>query len=750
MAACRPILILLLSLPSLALAQDEETPLKLKLSSELTMQKLAKDDSSRALPWIMDADRVQTLDGRYIEATGNVAIRSLRDHVEADWLRYDKQEDEVKALGHVSLSRDEDSLSGSDLQLKITDRIGVMNNLSYEIARINGRKGRGQANALKFEGRDRYSLQDSTYTTCPAGQDDWLFRAKELNLDYEKNIGSARQVKLEYLGTPILYAPWVDFSLDNHRKSGLLTPSYGASDKRGLELSTPWYWNIAPNRDATITPRIMTRRGLQVTGEYRYLEPAYNGSLQLELLPRDSDSGELRYHTLVSHQQQLSPRLSGQILLEEVSDDSYFSDLSSQISDTSRVNLPRDLSLFYNGGWWNAQGRLQSYQTLQDPNLITPAAVPYQRLPQILLTGSRTDLPFGAKFELNGEFVRFEHSESNKAEGSRLFLYPSLSMPKESSYGYLNPKLGWHYSQYDLDRNPDSPSVLSDTRSLPIFSVEGGLVMEREWSWLGQAYTQTLEPRAYYVYIPYKDQSGLPVFDSGPADLSLTRLFSENQFVGVDRINDANQLTMAVTSRILEPLSGLERLRVTLGQRFYFEDQRVTLPGVVASGSNVTDLLALVSGQITEDWRLDSGLQYNPDDDALVRASLGATYQLGPGRRVNMDLRYINEDYSAGINQLDVSWQWPIKPKWYSLGRVNYSFLDNTLVEGLLGLEYNAGCWMVRGVAQRLVTATGETSNAFYLQLELSGLTSLGPNPLDVLKRNITGYQKSDEIDQTE
>ncbi len=750
MAARRLILSLFIGLPSLAAAMDNDPPLILKRSDSLSILVQAKEQKDRPLPWIMDADRIQSLDGRYVEASGNVVIRSLRDKVEADWLRYDKEEDTLNAQGQVTLSREEDSLTGKNLQLRITDRIGSMNELSYQIAQIRGRNGRGTASLLKFDGRDRYSLHDSTYTTCPAGQDDWLFKTRELNLDYTRNIGSARQVSLEFQGTPILYVPWVDFSLDNSRKTGLLTPSYGASDKRGLELSTPWYWNIAPNRDATITPRLMSRRGLEVTGEYRYLEPDYVGELALSILPEDNVTGEMRHHAQIKHSQRLGPRLTGQILIEDVSDDSYFSDLSSQISETSRVNLPRDLALNYSGDWWYAQARLQGYQTLQDPNVATPAAIPYQRLPQFTLAGSRTDLPYGMKLDLQGEFVRFDHDQSSKAVGNRLHFYPSLSLPLERTYGYLTPKLGWQYSYYDLDRNPDAPQVLSESRSLPILSIDSGLVMERDWSWLGRHYTQTLEPRVYYVNIPHQDQSGLPVFDSGAADLSLTRLFSENQFVGVDRINDANQLTMAVTSRIIEPESGLERLRVTLGQRYYFEDQRVTFPGVVASGSNVTDLLAQISGQITAQWRLDSGLQYNPDDDALVRASLGATYQPGPGRRLNMDFRYINEDYAAGVNQMDLSWQWPLKPRWYSLGRVNYSFLDDTLVEGLLGLEYNAGCWMVRGVAQRLVTATGETSNAFYLQLELSGLASLGPNPLDVLQRNITGYQKSDEIEQPE
>jgi LPS-assembly protein len=744
---------LALSLVALALAggvaRADDPPVRLKLSQSLLSLESAKaaPTEKRELPMVIDADRLQSQDKRYVEAIGNVRARDLRNRFEADWLRYDKDTDELTARGHIMVAREEDTLHGEDLKLRIDDRIGSMNSLTFEIARIKGRKGYGTAESLRFQGRDRYALSNATFSTCPADQQDWVLRARQLDLDYTNEVGSAHDVRVEYLGTPILYTPWVDFSLNDSRKSGFLSPSYGVSDKRGLELSVPWYWNISPDQDATLGARLMTRRGLELEGEYRYLAPTYKGQMAMTLLPNDRLTGEMRYHAALTHEQQLSPRVGARLTFEDVSDNTYFSDLTSQITQTSLVNLPRDAALSYNGGWWNALARVQGYQTLQDPAQPNLALEPYRRLPQILLNANRGDLPHGLKFDMSGEFVRFEHSDTAKAEGNRLHLYPSLSLPLETNYGYLTPKIGWDFTQYDLDRNPAAPQTLSKSRSLPILSVDTGVIMERDWNWRGKDYTVTLEPRAYYVAIPYEDQSGLPVFDSGSADLSLTRLFSENQFVGIDRVNDANQITLAVTSRFIEPETGLERLRVTLGQRYYFEDQRVALPGFVPSGSNITDLLAQVSGQITDQWWVASSLQLNPDDGALVRANLGATYQVGPGRRINADLRFINNDYAPGLNQFDISWQWPIKQRWYSMGRINYSFRDSTLVEGLLGFEYNAGCWMWRGVAQRLVTATGETSNAFYLQLELDGLTALGPNPLDVLKRNISGYLKSDEIE---
>jgi len=289
--------------------------------------------------------------------------------------------------------------------------------------------------------------------------------------------------------------------------------------------------------------------------------------------------------------------------------------------------------------------------------------------------------------------------------------------------------------------------ALRITRNVPIASLDSGLFFERDFAWRDSNFRQTLEPRAYYLFVPYRAQDDIPNFDSGVADLSLAQLFSENQFVGIDRVNDANQLTLAVTSRFIDSGSGIERLQFTLGQRYYFNDQRVVLPGGTPRGSNLTDLLIQASGQLTEHLRLGTGLQYNPDNAEWARANAGAQYQQGPGKVVNLDLRYINQNYGDPVRQVDLSWQWPLRPKWYNVGRLNYSFEESRMVEALLGFEYNAGCWSLRGVAQTLATGSEESSRAFYLQLELRGLTRLGVSPLDLLQRSISGYRKSDEID---
>jgi LPS-assembly protein len=708
---------------------------------------------TRQGPVFFDADTVSGQQEDHILAEGNVCVRTQEDTIRADWLRYDPNTDIADAKGKVQLQHGGNRLDTDRLHLKVTDRVGEAEPAHFTLVGPKGLPARADASKLHFEGPNQYRLEESSFTSCPVNNDDWYLRSSDLNLDFDHSIGKAHHVRVEYLGVPILYAPAIDFSLNDNRKSGFLSPSIGVSDKRGLEVIAPWYWNIAPNQDATFSPRFMTSRGTQLGMEYRYLEPGYQGTLEVEAMPHDSQTGTGRYRELFDHKQQFSPTLSGTVHVEDVSDDTYFTDLSSLVSQTAIQNLPREATLSYNGGWWNVLGRVQAYQTLQDP--AAPIPLPYRRLPQIVLNADKDYLHNGLlHFNFAGELVRFDHDQNSMATGDRFNAYPSLAMNLERSYGYIRPKLGWELTQYHLDRNPSYPDTLSATRSLPIFSLDSGVYLDRNMNWRGNAYLQTLEPRLYYVRIPYRDQTDLPVFDSGMGDPLQPQLYTENQFIGVDRINDANQLTVGVTSRFMEADSGLERLQVTLGQRFYFKEQQVVMPGYSARGSNVTNLLGLVSGQLTERVRIRSGFQYNSQDHQLAQASLGGAYQPAPGKLINAEYRYTNSlygtvlnPYGTAVNQIDLSWQWPIKSKWYSLGRFNYSVHDHRLTDGLVGLEYNAGCWSLRTVMQKLVTTAQTSSNIFFLQLELRGLTRLGPNPLDVLKHSIPGYTKSDELE---
>jgi LPS-assembly protein len=688
-------------------------------------------------PLFVAADRVEAQGKKIVEAWGSVEARRGPDRVFADYLRYDMELDEVQARGGIRLQRPDLSASGDTLTLRIAERVGRLDNLSYEIpSKVVGvGPGRGEAAALNFQGPERYALEQSSYTTCPAGGEDWHINASELAIDRTRNVGSARHAWVEFLGVPFLYSPWLDFSLTQERKSGVLAPSLGTTDKSGIDVTVPYYLNLAPNMDATLIPRLMSKRGLQLGGEYRYLARNFGGEARLEYLARDQQTNDTRFAYAIAHQHRLSERLTGYFNLQHVSDDNYFRDLSNQINLTSQTILPKEGGLAYTGEWFSLGARAQKYQTLQDP--LAPVTPPYDRLPQITLAAKR-DVAHGFNLDGRAEYIYFEHPTPTQTDGQRLVVHPGVNWAWETPYAFVRPRAGVHFTRYALDRTVADDDI---TRTLPTFSLDSGLTFERPFTFGDLGLLQTLEPRAYYVYIPYQDQSAIPVFDSAATDLSFMQMFTENQFSGDDRINDANQVTLALTSRFLEAGSGLERLRATIGQRFYFSQQRVTLPGTTARTHASTDLLLSLAGQITPALRLSTDMQYDSAISTTVKSNLSARYQPGPGRVLNASYRFIDNS----VEQIDLSTQWPLTSRWWGLARYNYSLTDDRVVEALAGIEYNKGCWLVRGVFQRIATSEAEANTSFFIQLELAGMGRVGSNPLDVLQQSIPGYAKTSE-----
>ena len=685
-------------------------------------------------PATIEADRIEGHQDKEVEAFGDVIIRSEDKTLSGDYMRYDAPSDEVYGKGHVQTEQSGSRMKGTELKLQLEKNIGHIDQAEYELTETHAR---GDAKRILFEGKDKYRAEDARYTTCPIGTDDWFLHVKDLEIDRTTQVGTARNAYIEFKGVPLLYSPWLTFPLNNQRKSGLLTPTFGSTGKSGAELTVPYYWNIAPNIDATISPRLMVRRGLQLNNELRYLQPNYLGEVRFETLPNDRVTGTSRYGFTIKHNQQIAPKWSGSLNVQKVSDDTYFTDLSDRISSTALTNLPREGVLSYTSDWWNLTGRVQRFQTLQDPlgPAITP---PYQRAPQLLLNAARQNVYGGTDVNLFSEFVSFQHP--TLLEGKRFIAYPSVSLPLTRSYGFVTPKLGWHVTRYSVEQSATANTNV--TRSLPIFSVDSGLLFDRNWQLGEKNFLQTLEPRLYYLYIPYRDQSQLPNFDTADADFNFAQMFTENKFSGGDRVNDANQITLAVTSRLIEPDSGSERLRAAIGQRFYLTPPRVTLGTPARNGPS--DILASFGGQITHDWRLDSGLQFNPSQNRTEKTALSLRYLPETGKVINFSYRYIRDPLTP-LRQVDISTQWPLSGRWYGLVRYNYSLQDSKVLEALGGLEYNGGCWAVRGVVHRFATGTQQATNAIFIQLELNGVSKIGSSPIEVLKQNIPGYVKSNE-----
>lgn len=710
--------------------------LGLKLKPQVELMTGPGEEDSEETPTFIEADAVSGTQNQSFDADGGVRLRQRGRTIFADHLHYSIPNEQVTATGNVRLDRRGDVVETDKLFFDMKTEQGYAESPEYYFRAF---KARGKADKLYLDSRTQYRAEKGTYSTCEVPEKDWYLRVGKLKLDREKDKGVARNATVVFKKWPILYLPYVDFPLSNARKSGFLSPTYGTTGKSGFEFTLPFYFNLAPNYDWTVAPRVLAKRGVLLNNEVRYLGHTYNGMLNAEYLESDRErNGDTRYALAFRHNQRFSPGLTGNLNLQKVSDDEYFVDLSNRIAVTSLRTLPREGGLAYSAGWWTLSGRAQSFQTLQDPN--APITPPYARLPQLNLGAQRTNLN-GFDLGFQSEYVAFSHP--TLVNGQRTILYPSVTFPLQKSFVNIVPKVGLHYTGYSLD---GTTGLDTATRVLPIFSVDSTVTFERNANLFGKAFLQTLEPRLYYVYIPYKNQDQLPVFDTAVADFNLAQIFTENQFVGGDRINDANQLTAAVSSRLISPDDGQERLRMTLGQRFFFKDQQVTLPNVVARTQNRSDLLAALSGRISKDWYTDFAINYDVSSNRQDRTTFAVRYNPEPGSVVNVGYRFNRDSFE----QTDFSAQWPLTDQWSGVARYAYSIRDGRAVATIVGVEYNAGCWAVRFVAQQFVTFTQDNVRQLFFQIEFSGLSKLGSNPLEILRQNIGGYQRLNALPQSQ
>lgn len=671
---------------------------------------------------------------REVILENNVEIIRGGTVLNADKATYDIVEDEVEATGSVRIRQFGDRYTGDDLRMRMDTGQGYISHPTY---RLEANNAQGSAERIDFETQNRATVTDGTYSTCEGPDPDWYLQSSKLNLDRDRDIGTSSKTIVYFKGVPILATPYMSFPLSSERKSGVLPPTIGTTSKGGLEVLLPYYFNIAPNRDLTLYPRIITRRGLQLGAQGRYLGESYSGETRVEGLVKDRVTGTKRYAISSTHAQTFAPGITFASNLNHASDDNYPNDFPGTITAAAQRLLLRDMALSYSGSFWNASARASNYQILQDP--LARIDRPYDRLPQLTLQAGRQNVK-GFDWSVGSELTRFYHP--TLLRGDRFVTNPRISYPIIDPGYFVTPSVSMHATAYRLD-NTGSRSPSSLTRVLPTFSVDSGLIFERETSFLGNPATQTLEPRLFYVYTPnkYGDQTQFPIFDSGLADFNFSQIFSENRFSGHDRISDANQLTAALVSRYSDS-SGAERLRVAVAQRFNFEQPRVALStfGEVSR----SDLLASVYGQLTASLSSEANMQYSQSLGRLVRANYGVRWQPKAKHVLNLAYRQDTREELASISRLrqfEVSGQWPITQRWYGVSRVNYSLRDKKVAEALVGLEYKEDCWIFRAVAQRVPTATSVATTSFFLQLELNGLSKIGSDPIQALRRNVPGYQ---------
>jgi len=703
---------------------------QLPLRMDRTFGAMAKP--AEETPAFVEADHLTGKKESQIEATGNAILRKDGQSIRSDRLLYFQDTQDLDAQGSVVLEQGGNTMSGPHLRLNLDTNIGTMEQPVFHLAENSGR---GSADTMHIHDKQHYTLDNATYTTCPADDEDWLLKMRGLEIDRDRQVGTAHHAWVTFMGLPILYSPWMDFPLNDQRKSGFLAPILGNTTKGGRELTLPYYWSIAPNRDATIAPRVMTKRGILLNNEFRYLEPRYNGELQLDVLPSDTLAKRSRTRIHLAHSQNIVGGLSGYADLHNVSDDAYFRDLGSTVNTTSQVNLLQEVALTYGGSWWNAVARMQRYQTLQDP--AAPIGVPYKRLPQLTVNAQRSYA--GASLAFTGEFVDFSHPTALNAR--RLVINPSASYPLINDPAFfVTPRIALHNTQYVLGAN-NAGGLPNASRTLPMLSVDSGVAFERDWDLLGGSYVHTLEPRAFYVYVPYRDQNLLPNFDSAQANFDFTQMFTENRFFGSDRIGDANHVTLALTSRLLEQENGIERLKFMVGERFSFRTPQVNLVAPTTT-TNKSDVLLAVSGNVTRAWSFDSELQYDPNQSHSQRYNIAMRYRPEAGKSLDLGYRFARNT----LRQIDLSGQLPLSSHWRAVGRLNYSLQDNKTLESIAGLEYNQKCWTLRFVAQRFTVGAQQANTALYVQLELNDFVSVGVDPINALKQNVPSYTKLNEL----
>ena len=706
------------------------------------------------------ADQIDSIEGGVSRLIDNAEIARNQQQAVANRIDYDQVSENADLFGNVSYWDNEAYLNSPTARIQFKDSTGLFTDADYW---VYSNRLHGHAQELFVDPGMVTRGNNIDFTTCASGDtfwnlatDIWKLTADSLNLDHETERGSARNVVLRVKDIPVFYTPYLTFPLSGKRKSGLLAPSYGASERNGFEFRAPYYWNIAPHMDATITPRIITDSGVILMGEYRYLFKKSSGHINFDYLPSDPLFNN-RDRSLVSlaHQQSFLKTGSISLLFNRASDNRYFEDFSSSLSKTSTQFLDRHAIASYS---WNINDHyLGMNTTVQDFQVtdrnLSVLSEPYIKLPSTTLWFNSPRRNNYINYSINSEVVYFTSGDDallNKVNGFRTDIYPSISFPYYQTAGYVTPKLGIRYTQYNLDENNVFDN--SPDRFIPIVSVNSGIFMERNITLFGDNILQTLEPRVFYLYVPEKNQAGLPVFDTGIYDTSFTSLFYENRFAGADRVGDTNQVTLAITSNLYSDETGKQISYFNIGQSIYLRDRTVVIPGLLPQDDDLSALVMEFGATYIDNWNIRSELQWDPNSNETRKITFAAQYAPEKGKVLNLAYRVRRQQTGILLNnvidieQTDISFRWPVNPQWSVVGKWNYATSERKSLDLFGGIEYDSCCWSFRAVVHRFLNAadsalTGEFQTGFFLQLELKGLAGIGQKTVDFLAESIPGYE---------
>lgn len=747
-------------------------------------------------PMDIDSDYSEIFEKETYNFRGNVKIKRADQNVLADQMSLNTLSNSVDAQGKVYYSENELSMFSDSVLLNLTnDQARLRDTLFIS----PGAPIRGKAGTVYQESKDFSHFKDVTYTSCPPGNQDWAIHAERLKINKAVGKGAAKDAWLEFKGVPVFYTPFISFPLDNRRITGFLAPHWGSSGQNGVDFSAPFYWNMAPNYDLLFRPRYLAKRGVMLGADFRYMNSFSRSKLGIDVLPYDDKrNNQTRYRGSFQNQTLLSTHTNTNIDLNYVSDKKYISELGNALSLTDIRHVRSVADLNYNREGVSFLTRMENFQTIDQS--LAPNQRPYRKLPQVTLNlnHSFNNLPTPVDVGLDNEFVVFNHSHTvddefgyRNVDGQRFNIKPYVSLPFKTAGGFAIPKFSVLHTDYLLNNQfAGKPSNIS--RTLPIASFDAGLFAEGSLNFNNTHYTHTLEPRLFYVYIPYTDQRAQPVFDTAVYDFNFDSLFRENRFTGVDRVQDTNQVTIALTQRLMDASTGREKLKFSLGDIIYLQSRHAMLDAIDPNGfasqsfynrsllqqnnhNTFSNVVAELSGQITNNLSFSSGLQWDPykydlpctQDGSnpgcfkaakdIPRTQIALHYRSEPNQIVNLGYRYRQDLISTG----DVSFRWPLLANWFAVGRWQYSLLYDKTTESFLGLEKENCCWRFRIIGRRYINglnvtdvgtqgaalnqqlvANSESQTAVIFQIELKSLSAFGDNVDAFLQKNIYGYLK--------
>jgi len=637
---------------------------------------------------------------------GNVMLRMDQEVILANEVQYDREASSLDAEGDIHFQN-----SGVDIfadKLNINETLGTttLTNTEYQLAGISGHGGAGKI-AVSKEGK--LSLIDSSFTTCYGPSPDWQMNASEINISKDENYLEAYHARFSVFDIPVLYLPYFYIPIGEERQSGFLYPEIDESSNSGFTTSIPYYWNIAPNMDATITPKYMSKRGSQLITEFRYLHEQQNGQIDLEYMGQDNaleNNNDARYLARFQHIGTFAERFRAYIDYTTISDDNYLVDIGSKHYNSNDAYLYQTGELAYFADSWQAKIKLQDFEVLGDNQ------TSYQALAHIEMNSYQEIDFLSGLFDIYSEITNFDTADKNLPTAQRYHVEAGFMFPMVTPAWFLNSEFKLLQTNYVQDNIPLASDLEENvSRTLPKVRFHGGVNFDRKASFWGSGFTQTLEPQLQYLYIPEKDQSNIGVYDTTSLQDDYNGLFRDKRFSGLDRIAQANQYSWGLTTRLLDS-ENQEQFRLSLGRIIYLNNSNFTTDEGSGVAADESELAAEVYARISRKWQFSSDIQYNAEEDETNKSQTSVDYLINKNQTIQLNHRYSRDVSGMTLEQLSLAGNVRINKNWQLIARVTQDLQQTRSIESYAGLQYQSCCWSVSFAYHRSINANFDVQSS--------------------------------------